>query len=162
MVRLYGLLMGISLSCYGAAAPPGFDGNMLVELSELNLQLPLPAWIPSGFKAEVSETVFNVNNQRYITVEYKQKDVAKSFSFQFAAVKLGVPIFADERARPVRVGFTSAGFGASHFLTATVRGLPECQTPWIDLKSRTFPKFGSFVSLGVRSETAKKILESVR
>lgn len=151
-----------TLTFSAQAAPPGFESASLATLHELQLKLPLPTWIPPGFRAEVTESVFNVGQHRYITVEYKQKDVAKSFSFQFAAVKLGAPIFADERAAPVRVDFQSVGLGKSHFLTAIVRGLPECQTPWIDLKLPGYPKYGSFVSLGLRSETVKKVLVSVR
>ena len=135
---------------------------MVGNLKKLNTALPLPTWIPEGFKAAVHEEVFNVNGQRYITVEYRQQTVAKSFALQFASVHLGTPIFADENARPTRVAFSSKGLGKSHFMTATVRGLPECQTPWITLKREGAPKYGSFVSLGIRSDIAKRILQSVK
>lgn len=144
------------------AAPPGFDPSSLVALTETKASLPLPAWIPDGYKAQVFEGTFNVNGQRFVTVEYAAKDPAKSFAFQFAAVHLGTPLFADETARPRRVDFNSPALGKSHFLTATVRGLPECQTPWIKLKRETFPRYGAFVSLGIKPEQALRILRSVK
>lgn len=157
------ILLGLAAIAGSATAtPPGFDATMVGNLKKLNTALPLPTWIPDGFKAEIHEQTFNVNGQRYITVEYKQQNVAKSFALQFASVHLGTPIFADEKARPARVPFTSSGLGKSHFMTATVRGLPECQTPWISLKKEGVPKFASFVSLGIQSAVAKRILESVK
>ncbi|MBL8060041.1 MAG: hypothetical protein JNK63_04910 [Chthonomonas sp.] len=162
MNRLALMMVTVGIASVGSAIYPGFDTATTGNLKKLNTVLPLPTWIPDGFRAHVHDEVFNVNGQRYITVEYRQQNIAKSFSMQFASVHLGTPIFADERARPTRVPFTSKGLGKSHFMTATVRGLPECQTPWISLKREGSPKYGSFVSLGIQADVAKRILQSVK
>lgn len=158
-------LLAFAILAVSAVAPakfPGFDATAMLALSNVKAELPLPAWIPEGFTANVFEGKLSVNGQRFITVEYSHRDPAKSFALEFAAVQLGTPIFADETARPRRVDFASPGFGKSHFQTATVRGLPECQTPWIKLNREVFPRYGAFVSLGIKSDQALKILKSVK
>ena len=152
----------IAAAAVSHAKLPGFDPSTLLTLTNLKVELPLPTWIPEGFSAEVTEGIFNVNGQRFITVEYSNQDPKKSFAFEFAAVELGNPIFADETARSRRINFTSPGLGKSYLMTATVRGLPECQTPWINFKSGGFPRYGLFVSLGIKPDQALKILKSVK